>query len=382
MTPEKLLFALLRLAVCGGEPDEETKSACTPDALKRVCALARRHDLAHLVGYAAGKAALPDGEAVSELRQTAALAVFRHARLDNELRHIEEALEQAGIDFLPLKGAVIRDLYPEPWMRTSGDIDVLVRKADLERAAALLAGRLSYRTDGERNYHDLLLVAPSGVHVELHFSIQENTAGIDTLLARVWDYARPAQGCRHELTDEFFVFHLIAHMSYHFAHGGCGIRPLLDVFLLLRQRAVDEGVLREYLRQGCVERFYDCVLELIGAWFENRPHTPVTEAMAEFILSGGTYGSRIQRQAVAQEREGGKVRYLLSRVFMPYSAMKQKYPILRSCPALLPFMQVRRWVELFFGGRLRRAAAELRRSVKIDREQSQRVSRLLGQLGL
>ncbi|MBO4954226.1 MAG: nucleotidyltransferase family protein, partial [Clostridia bacterium] len=36
------------------------------------------------------------------------------------------------IDFMPLKGAVIRQYYPEPWMRTSCDIDIHVKKDRLE----------------------------------------------------------------------------------------------------------------------------------------------------------------------------------------------------------------------------------------------------------
>lgn len=382
MTPEKLLFALLRTAVCGDEPDQAIWEACTPEALKQVYDLARRHDLAHLVGYAVGNLALPDSEELRLLQQAAAVAVFRYARFDDELKRICDTLDRAGIDFIPLKGAVVRDLYPEPWMRTSGDIDVLVHKEDLERAAAALTRELSYTADEKMNYHDLLLVAPSGVHVELHFSIRENTEHIDTLLSRVWDYARLADGSRYVLTDEFLAFHLIAHMSYHFAGGGCGIRPLLDVFLLMRQRDVDEAVLRDYLSQCAVETFCDRVRELIGVWFEDRPATPTTALMTRFILDGGTYGSRMQRQAVAQEREGGKVRYLLGRVFMPYSRLKQKYPVLRSHPILFPFMQVRRWIELFSGGKLKRAVTEVRRSRRIEKERSEETRDLLRQLGL
>ena len=43
------------------------------------------------------------------------------------------ALEKAQIPFVPLKGSVIRKYYPEAWMRTSSDIDVLVHKEDVEK---------------------------------------------------------------------------------------------------------------------------------------------------------------------------------------------------------------------------------------------------------
>ena len=36
------------------------------------------------------------------------------------------ALNRESIAYIPLKGSVIKDLYPESWMRTSCDIDILV----------------------------------------------------------------------------------------------------------------------------------------------------------------------------------------------------------------------------------------------------------------
>ena len=41
-------------------------------------------------------------------------------------------IKKVQIPFLPLKGSVIRQYYPEPWMRTSCDIDILV---DFEKDA-------------------------------------------------------------------------------------------------------------------------------------------------------------------------------------------------------------------------------------------------------
>lgn len=382
MRPETLLFALLRAAVCGDEVGEELICACTADTLKQVYLLAQRHDLAHLVGYALSGASLPDCEERRQLKQAEALAVFRHTRLDNELKQICAVLERAGVAHLPLKGAVIRELYPAPWMRTSGDIDIMVREEELEKAVAALSDSLSYSTDGEKNYHDVLLIAPSGVHVELHFSIRENEERMDVLLRQVWNYALPVTGYRYALTNEFLAFHLIAHMAYHFAGGGCGIRPFLDVFLLKRHTAYDETVLRTYLSRCGLERFYDHVWMLIGVWFENRPPTSITENMEAFVLNGGTYGSQNQRLAVARERKGGKLRYVISRIFMPYGRLKMKYPILERCPLLTPVMQIRRWFGVLSGGRLKRAANEVRRCGQIEKEQADAVGVLLRQLGL
>ena len=55
MDKTQLLFALLRIAVCGEPVTEDVKTSCTPELLEQVYALAGHHDLAHLVGQAVSK---------------------------------------------------------------------------------------------------------------------------------------------------------------------------------------------------------------------------------------------------------------------------------------------------------------------------------------
>ncbi len=54
----------------------------------------------------------------------------------DSLNKISAALDEVQIQHIPLKGAVLRYLYPAPEMRTSVDIDVLVHEEDLERVIA------------------------------------------------------------------------------------------------------------------------------------------------------------------------------------------------------------------------------------------------------
>ncbi len=56
---------------------------------------------------------------------------------------------------MPLKGSVIRNMYPEPWMRTSCDIDILVEKSSLDVAKkAVQAIGFEYKGMGS---HDISL---------------------------------------------------------------------------------------------------------------------------------------------------------------------------------------------------------------------------------
>jgi len=382
MTSERVLFALLRGVVCGESVTEEVKAACTSETLKKVYILAQKHDLAHLPGHAIGKLDVPDCDAVKAMKNATLMAVYRHTQKDYEFARICDVFEQAQIPFIPLKGAVVQDFYPEPWMRTSCDIDILVHEEDLERAAEALTSGLSYTTDWKKHYHDMSLFSPGGIHLELHFSIQETMENIDWLLGRVWDYATPVTQYRYILEKEYFVFHIIAHMSYHFVGGGCGIRPLLDLFLLCRQAFYDEAELRSYLAQCGIEKFYDSVLALIEVWFQGGSQTTITKRMERFLLSGGTYGSQEQRLAIQQRRQGGKLGYLLGRIFVPFRVLKIRYRILERWPILFPVMQIFRWVELFFGDGLERALKEAQLNWQTEDEQSAEMNAFLREIGL
>ena len=113
MNTAQLLFQLIRVAVCDETPAENLNTACTPEALEQVYALASRHDLAHLAGQGASKLSLPDSEPLQKCKKAAMQAFLRHARQIYTYQNVCALLEQAQIPFIPLKGSVLRDFYPD-----------------------------------------------------------------------------------------------------------------------------------------------------------------------------------------------------------------------------------------------------------------------------
>jgi hypothetical protein len=78
----------------------------------------------------------------------------------------------------------------------------------------------------------------------------------------------------------------------------------------------------------------------------------------------------------------GKLRYLLSRVFLPYATLKFYYPVLQKHPWLMPVCQVRRWGRIIFCGGLRRSVGEIRTIGQTPKEETADTGRLLRDLGL
>lgn len=115
--------------------------------------------------------------------------------LNDALQKIETALNEEQIPYIPLKGSVLRNLYPAPDMRTSSDIDVLVHEEDIDKAVDAIESATNFEMD-HRAYHDISMLNKS-VHLELHFSIKENDENLDSVLSRAWEYEVSTEGSRY-----------------------------------------------------------------------------------------------------------------------------------------------------------------------------------------
>ena len=381
----QVMFALLRSAVCGDLLSSEEISLYSPDMLPEITSLAKRHDVIHLIVLALKKNGLLD-ESNKKLENKILTAVYRCEKLGYELTRLCEALEQAQIPFIPLKGSVLRKYYSEPWMRTSCDIDVLFRRDDLQRAVSYLSDNLGYRRESQ-NSHDVSMFTRGGVHVEVHYDLVEdgkiNSAA--ALLQHVWNVVQKHTGCiyQYEMPDEYFYFYHIAHMAKHFVGtGGCGIRPFLDIWILNHRMNFDREKREKLLFDGELCVFAKQAELLAEIWFGNAEHTKITRQMEEYILRGGVYGTNANRIAVQQQKKGGKVKYALSKIFIPYKVIKFHYPILQKHKWLTPIMEVRRWGKLIFCGHLKRTVKELKYNSAISENAAAQTQALLKNVGL
>ena len=331
---------------------------------KLLLKLTQKQDLAHMIAYAiTDNEVLNDDEVKKQLNRAKFIAVMRREQQNYEYNAIVKTFNEQKIPFIPLKGAILCNYYKESWLRTSCDIDILVKEQDLNRAVKALVDINGYKTDGKLNYHDVSLFSPSKVHLELHFNILENKENIDSVLAKVWDYARQSENSEfeHNLTNEFFVFHMLSHMMYHFLKGGCGVRTIMDVYIAHQKLDINNDELYKLLDASNISKFYESIKELASVWFENKKHTKKTIKLENYILSGGIYGTLENRMKVDGTKVDSKTSHIMKRIFCPYSIMKNRYPILRKHKWLLPFYEVVRWVETIFSGK----AKKLKREVEV-----------------
>ncbi|MBR2447463.1 MAG: nucleotidyltransferase family protein, partial [Clostridia bacterium] len=329
--------------------------------LHEIYAISKRNDMAHLIGYALENHGLisPEDEDFAKFQKQQYLAMYRCEGMEYEIARMRDALENEKIDFVLLKGAVIRELYPEGWMRTSSDIDILVHPEDLDRAEALLIGKLDYKK-GIEGDHDRSFHSEGGVHVELHFTlIDDERANLARdVLVEAWEHATVADGKKHEhvFSEELFYFYHIAHLAKHVEYAGSGIRPFIDLWLINRNEAKNPVSRQEMLKRCSLDDFARLCDELADYWMgETDSLTDKGKRFELFILNCGLYGSEENRIAITRKNGQSTFGYVFSRIFMPYSSLKQIYPIIIKHKWLTPFCQMARWFKLVTGEKTRKA---------------------------
>jgi Uncharacterised nucleotidyltransferase len=208
----------------------------------RIVALARRADLDLLAALMARQLLFPLlgtrlVEAAPEqvtptlkrrLDRALDLARRRGAQVELLALQLQADLDRAGILALPLKGtSLARNLYGDPGLRITQDIDILVGADDLDRAAGVLGHRGYRRSDGAYDNpgrlhlglrHERSELPPVEVHWRIHW--YEN-AFSRAMLER----SEPApEGRRARSADE-----LAALLLFFSRDGLMGVRLAADV---------------------------------------------------------------------------------------------------------------------------------------------------------
>ena len=204
----EIMMRLIRFEITAEPLPEWVKEAVDEDILKRLYRLSKAHDVAHIVGSALKENGLLTDNKISEnYRKQILTAVYRYEQLSFELAEIKRALHDAKIPFIALKGATLRQYYLKPYIRTSSDVDILIKKEDLVRAEKELINALSYE-HMTKSAHDISLKTPSGMHVELHFDLIEDSVNVngkaDKPLKKVWNDAVLFKSSEYAMTNELF----------------------------------------------------------------------------------------------------------------------------------------------------------------------------------
>src|SRR5262249_50628951 len=157
-----------------------------------------------------------------ELEETYLANSARNLFIDAALRQALGALREADVPALLLKGAaLVETVYDDPAQREMLDLDVLVPRAELRRAAAALEP-LGYAAGGSEAaaHHAPALIGEQRiVAVELHHHIVIGGEGRRFDIDDLWRRARPAPDGTHLLPAPA---DLLLHVCLHFTRNRLG----------------------------------------------------------------------------------------------------------------------------------------------------------------
>jgi hypothetical protein len=201
---------------------------------------------------------------------------------------------------------------------------------------------------------------------------------LDAVLKDAWQYAEPASGSKYDFHNEFFVFHMYAHMAYHFFSGGCGIRSLLDIWIMEHNMGLEFNCAEVLLKKAGIYTFAQEMSNIANHCFSDLDSS---DQILSYIWRGGVYGSKRNHIAVQKRKDGSSCAYILKRFFMPYSSMLILYPILKKLPILLPFCWLHRAAKIIMNGKSANIAKEMVCVNQISRDELDEISKICMRLG-
>lgn len=334
-----------------------------------VLALAEQERVVPLLYRACAGSNLPPGWLLDDIRgrylQEAAISLLR----SRELNRILSQLAQTGMEARLLKGLMLGELvYKNPALRPMVDMDLLIRKSELEGILRALSAA-GYNIDMDHADPDYVMAYENAVtlsrrskrtwFLELHWSLFDSPYHQERLSeSTLWERAvefqvdsQPAATLNAELT----LLHLAGHLMLH--HQGRGMLWWHDIAELLYTagETMDWQKMLALTRQtGLTAVMQAVAARLDSEW--GRPFPPsvavelssrapaVKELRVYEAMAGDTptVGKRFLSDLTSFPDSRERLRFLRDNLFPPAPYMDRRYSIPH--PALRPLYYPYRWL--------------------------------------
>lgn len=304
-----------------------------------------------------------------------------------QISRITAAFEENGIDYLPLKGCLMKHLYPKPELRYMGDADILIRMEQYSNIIPIMES-LCF-TKGKETTHELRW-SHNELKVELHKRLMPfHHEDFLEHLGTGWQMASQNEGhCWFMRKENEWIF-LFSHFTKHFREGGIGCRHLVDLWVFLRNHTnMDESYIHNELKKMQLLEFYENIRNVISVWFEDAVPDDKSLFITDYIFACGSWGNRENLLVFEHLRKSKKspgvprdIVYFWQSLFPSANLLKDKYPILKKAPWTLPLVWIYRLIYklLFEPHRMKHVKS---RMDSLTTEKLQSRNQMLNYLGL
>ena len=294
--------------------------------------------------------------------------ISHSANQQEKLNHLFSLFEEAGVDYMPLKGVLLKELYPSPEMRVMGDADILIRMEDYDTIRPIMRNLPAVPLP--ESDHEYTWMMPPRLTIELHKRmIPSYNEDYYAYYGDGWRLARPtsADSHRFEMTREDTLIYLFTHFAKHYRDKGAGLKYVVDFYVFRRAYPeLDMAYVEREMKKLRLWEFYRNVMRLVDVWFEGAESDEKMDYMTDKIFSDGVFGKEENgavSEGVKLSKTAGsaKRKRAIRLIFPKYSNMCVKYPVLKKWPILLPFLWIWRLLDTLFShkDRIRRRKAQL-----------------------
>ena len=287
-----------------------------------------------------------------------------NTRIDFEHIKICNIMNDAAIPCTILKGFASALYYPDPLLRSMGDVDFLIDTDNFEKAAEALTSNHYQSADKSNDVHDIFL--GNVCRCEMHFQpsgIPEGKAGVK-IRKYLSDVMEKSEKIQTELGEVVVpsVFHhgliILLHMCHHLTGDGLGLRHLCDWAVYLNKIGEEKflEMFEEILKDiglwefAKIITFISCkYLGLPGMKWARNADKKLADYILIDIIIGGNFGQKHadrSHESLLISSKNEKETSMFRQFFISANSIVYKHwKAARKFKILLPFG----WI--FFGGR-------------------------------
>ena len=267
-----------------------------------------------------------------------AKAIRKNMLLDAERAQITGFLENTHIWYIPLKGSVLKDYYPNVGMRQMSDNDILFDETKRDSVNVLMEERGYYLKSGKNDHCDEWVKEPVynfEMHLNLFTPRQDDTGYFTDIKGRLVRVS--PDGYEYRFTDEDFYIYMTAHAYKHYHGAGSGLRTLIDyyVFLDKKESSMNWEYISAEISKLELSEFEQQIRTTALSFFAQESElTAEGKKMILFMINSGTYGSLdnwIDAQA-DRLKVNSKGQYLFRRLFPTMNWWHKEYPATKKYP--------------------------------------------------
>lgn len=312
--------------------------------------VARRHSLAYVLYYGVEclpKEYKPDEEIYQYIQESGMYDLVISCNQIEAAKTLSRKFEENGVFMVAVKGICTKERYPQPELRSMGDIDILYQDVQHSKMKKIMS-QLQYERGAEGRKHDHFYCEPY-IQVEMHRELVATDSVYNSYYKQIWNKLHLRDNCQYvyEMSMEDEYIYTIIHLAEHFKNGGIGIRFIMDVFVYNNIKDMNWKYIEEELKKLDLWKFFRNISNLAEVWFgtgvePDANNSKLLNELVTYIMTNGTFGT--QKNAASLSIKNGRIAFLLNTVFPNLKNMQSMYPWLKKWPILLPFSWIIRGI--------------------------------------